>query len=163
MRARRRIVGALAFLAVSAGAILAQDKVQEEKRIRAADAAWLNAYAEKNVEKAAAALDEHGSMLPPNAPIASGKDAVREIIAGAFTITGYNLVWHIDKIGIASSGDLGYTSGPYEFSWKDSSGKTIFDKGKSLTIWKKQTDGSWKVLYDMFNSDLPCIPNPPAA
>ena len=163
MRARRRIVTALAFLAVSAGAAVAQTKGDTEKAIRAADAAWLKAYAEKDVDKATAALDEQGSMLPPSAPIASGRDAVRKIIASAFATPGYSLVWHIDKIGVASSGDIGYTSGPYEFSFKDASGKTIFDKGKSLTIWKKQSDGSWKVLYDMFNSDLPCVPNPPSA
>jgi hypothetical protein len=31
----------------------------------------------------------------------------------------------------------------------------LLDKGKYLTVWKKQADGSWKVLFDMFNSDLP--------
>jgi ketosteroid isomerase-like protein len=25
-------------------------------------------------------------------------------------------------------------------------------------VWKKQADGSWKVLCDMFNSDLPATP-----
>lgn len=163
MGAAPRVATLLALLAVSAGATLAQTKGEAEKGIRAADTAWLRAYAEKDIEKATAALDEQGSMLPPNAPIAAGKEAARKIIASAFAIPGYNLVWHIDKIGVASSGDLGYTSGPYEFSWNDASGKTIFDKGKSLTIWKKQSDGSWKVLYDMFNSDLPCAPNPPSA
>jgi len=28
------------------------------------------------------------------------------------------------------------------------------DRGKFLDIWKKQTDGSWKVAIDMVNSDL---------
>ena len=51
-----------------------------------------------------------------------------------------------------------YTSGTTEMNFKDASGKTNHDKGKYLTVWKKQADGSWKVLYDMFNSDLPTTP-----
>lgn len=153
----------LALLALSAAAALAQTKGEAEKNIRAADAAWLKAYAAKDVDKAVTSLDDEGSMLPPNAPIAAGKDAVRKAIAAAFAIPGYTLVWHIAKLDVAGSGDLGFTSGPYEFTYKDASGKTIFDKGKSLTIWKKQPNGSWKVLYDMFNSDLPCVANPPPA
>ena len=55
---------------------------------------------------------------------------------------------------VASSGELGYTSGTYDFSIKDASGKTISDKGKYLTVWKKEADGAWKVLFDTYNSDL---------
>ena len=45
----------------------------------------------------------------------------------------------------------------YEFIAKEASGKTVSDKGKYLTVWKKQPDGSWKVLLDIYNSDLPTV------
>ena len=32
------------------------------------------------------------------------------------------------------------------------------DRGKYLEVWKKQADGKWKVVADMFNSDLPLAP-----
>ena len=83
--------------------------------------------------------------------------------SGAFAIPDYKLAWHPNKVGVARSGDLGYTSGTYDLSFKDASGKTISDKGKYLTVWKKEADGSWKVLFDMFNSDLPPAPNLPPA
>jgi len=95
-------------------------------------------------------------MLAPNAPIATGKDAIAKLIASDFG--NDDTTWHANKVGVARSGDLGYTSGTTENSIKDASGKTKSDKGKYLTVWKKQTDGSWKVLYDMFNSDLPPTP-----
>ncbi len=40
-------------------------------------------------------------------------------------------------------------------SFNDPSGKMISDKGKYVTVWKKQADGSWKVMLDIFNTDLP--------
>ncbi|MGA8191588.1 MAG: DUF4440 domain-containing protein, partial [Candidatus Sulfotelmatobacter sp.] len=65
------------------------------------------------------------------------------------------LSWHANKVGVARSSELGYTSCTYDFNIKDASGKTISDKGKYLTVWKKEADGAWKVLLDTYNSDLP--------
>jgi ketosteroid isomerase-like protein len=43
--------------------------------VRAADAAWLKAYQAKDVEKSAAFFGEQGSMLVPNNPILTGREA----------------------------------------------------------------------------------------
>ena len=34
-------------------------------------------------------------------------------------------------------------------------GKPVADRGKYVTIWRKQPDGKWKVVADILNSDLP--------
>jgi ketosteroid isomerase-like protein len=153
MKSEPRIVLSLLVLLVTAGAMLAQTNQQELDAIRAADAAWLNVYAAKDLAKSVAFCDEQGSMLAPNAPIAIGKDAIAKAIASDFA--NDNITWHANKVGVARSGDLGYTSGTYEDTFKDASGKIVPDKGKYLTVWKKEADGSWKVLFDMSNSDLP--------
>ncbi len=137
------------------GATLEQTKSKAVDAVRAADAAWLKVYAAKDLDKSVAFCDEQGSMLVPNAPIATGKDAIAKLIAAGFALQDYKLVWHPDKAGVARSGELGYTSGTYELSFKDASGKTISDKGKYLIVWRRQADGAWKVLFDMNNSDLP--------
>ena len=123
--------------------------------VRAADAAWLKVYAAKDVDKSVAFFDEQGSMLVPNSPILTGKDAIAKFIARGFALQDYKITWHPNKAGVARSGELGYTSGTYEMSFKDAVGKTISDKGKYLMVWKKQADGRWKVLFDTSNSDLP--------
>jgi ketosteroid isomerase-like protein len=46
-------------------------------------------------------------------------------------------------------------SEPMIMTFNDPTGKTVSDKGKYVTVWKKQKDGSWKVLLDVFNTDLP--------
>jgi ketosteroid isomerase-like protein len=123
--------------------------------VRAADAAWLKAFTDRDFDKSVAFCDEHGSMLVPNAPIATGKKAIAKLIAAGFAMRDYKLAWHPNKAGVARSGELGYTSGKYKVSFKDATGKTISDNGKYLMVWKKQADGAWKVLFDMNNSDLP--------
>jgi ketosteroid isomerase-like protein len=62
------------------------------------------------------------------------------------------LVWTPVGADISASGDLGYTWGTYEFRSKDKDGKPTVDYGKYTSIWKKQKDGSWKVVLDMGNA-----------
>jgi ketosteroid isomerase-like protein len=153
MRFREIVVTGLAFLVISVGTIPAQSNEEEMEAIQAADAAWMKVYHAKDLDKSLSFLDEQGSMLVSNAPMATGKDALAKAIARDFAAG--DLTWHGNKVGVARSGDLGYTTGTYEWTLKTGSGKTATDKGKYLTVWKKEADGSWKVLYDMFNSDLP--------
>jgi len=87
------------------------------------------------------------------ASVDKGKAAIAKAIASDFTNS--DLVWHANKAGVARSGELGYTSGTYEMRFKNAAGKMVLDKGKYLTVWKKQGNGSWNVLFDMFNTDLP--------
>jgi ketosteroid isomerase-like protein len=140
----------------SVGNVATTIRENEADGILAADAAWLKVYQAKDLDKSVAFCDEQGFMLAPNAPIAVGKDAIAKLIAEDFAHD--NIEWHANKVGVSLSGDLGYTSGTTGMTFKDVSGKTVVYKGKYLTVWKKQANGEWKALYDMFNSDLPATP-----
>jgi ketosteroid isomerase-like protein len=156
MRLRGSVVAVLGLLFVGASVVIGQSpRSADEERIMAADAAWLKAYGTRDVAQAVAFCDDAASMMAPYAPIATGKDAIRKLIAAEFTVPDMKLSWHADKAGVARSGELGYTSGTYEVSFSEAPGKPGVDRGKYLTVWKKQADGAWKVLFDIYNSDLP--------
>jgi len=137
------------------GTAAGQNSHNAVAEVRAADAAWLKAYQAKDVEKSAAFFGEQGSMLVPNNPILTGREAVAKFIARSFATPDYKIAWRPNKADVARSGELGYTSGTYELSFKDASGKAVADRGKYLMVWKKRADGSWSVLFDISNSDLP--------
>jgi ketosteroid isomerase-like protein len=84
----------------------------------------------------------------------TGKEAARKSWTESFARPGFAISWKVNKVE-ASGGDLAYSVGAYEESVDDAKGKPISDRGKYVTIWKKQADGSWKVVLDAFNSDLP--------
>ena len=65
------------------------------------------------------------------------------------------LNWEPQEAEVARSGDLGYTWGTYIVSWVDADGQLQSPYGKYLNIWKKQSDGKWKVLIDMGNASPP--------
>lgn len=53
-----------------------------------------------------------------------------------------NLYWAPSFAGIASSGDLGFTTGPASYD------ATRTPAIQYFTVWRRQSDGSWKWIYD---------------
>ena len=96
--------------------------------------------------------------MPSNSPVLQGKAAARAMWQAMFSMPGFGGGWKATKAEVARSGDVGYTTGTYEINETDASGKLKTDKGKYLAVWKKQADGSWKCVADMFNTDLPATP-----
>ncbi|MFH1756192.1 MAG: nuclear transport factor 2 family protein [Candidatus Latescibacterota bacterium] len=62
------------------------------------------------------------------------------------------LAWAPVKAEVAKSGDLGYTWGTYQSSYRGPDGSMRTSHGKYLNVWKKHSTGEWKVLIDMGNS-----------
>jgi len=122
-----------------------------EDEIRAADQQWLKAFAAGDLDAALGFCAPDCAVLVANAPSAEGP-AIRELFAGWFK-PGLKINWTPARV--EASGDLGYSSGTYEMSFQDPSGRTINDHGKYVIVWKRQRDGSWKVVRDISNSDLP--------
>jgi len=150
------VLPVLLILTIS-GALSSAQKMRSgpEDAIRAADQHWARVFAAKDLENSVAFCAENASVLAPNAPIATGKQAIGQLFSGFFALPSLTIEWHPTKVEVARSGELGYSTGVYQMSFKDSSGKLVTDRGKYVTVWKKQADGSWRVALDIFNSDLP--------
>lgn len=69
----------------------------------------------------------------------------------------YRLTWTPDGGRMSPAGDMGFTWGTYTGRSKDRDGTPIITTGRYMTVWKKQSDGSWKVEMDASN-DAPKAP-----
>lgn len=65
------------------------------------------------------------------------------------------LTWQPLEAEVATSGEIGYTWGSYEYRAPGPDGKERVGTGHYVTIWKRQPDGKWKFVLDTGN------PNPP--
>ena len=133
----------------------ADTRAANERALRETDVAWSKLGAAKDLERMMAFFTDDASEFPPNAPIATGKGAIRTLWSGLFATPGFAISWQPTKAEVSRGGDLGYTIGTYELAMTDPTGKPMTDRGKYVTVWKKQRDGSWKVVADIFNSNLP--------
>lgn len=101
---------------------------------------------------------EDAIVMPPDTPAVQGWDAIKSYILTEGTVLDFK----IQMLEIEGEGDLAYVRGTYAMTvmLPGASGPTK-GTGKYIEIWRKQPDGSWKVIRDIFNSDMP-TPAPPA-
>jgi ketosteroid isomerase-like protein len=155
MRRIATSVVALTILTMMATPSSAQKKRSAaENAIYAADQEWARVFGAKDLKSSLEFCTNDASFMAPSAPVAEGKDAIGKSFAAFFTLPDLKITWRPIKIEVARSGELGYSTGAYNMSFKDPAGKTLTDRGKYVTVWKKQPNGRWKVIYDIFNSDL---------
>jgi ketosteroid isomerase-like protein len=98
-----------------------------------------------------------GVQMAPNAPALSGKVQIRDGNKPAFDQMNFDI--SINTVdGAEIHGDLGLTRCTYSLKLTPKVGGETIDlmpEGKALTLYGKQADGSWKIVYDCFNSNVP--------
>jgi ketosteroid isomerase-like protein len=123
--------------------------------VQKADADWSAAAQALNADSWVAFYGDDAVVLAPNAPMAMTKDDIHKSIANLLALPGLSVSWQTTKAEASRSGDLAYTYGTYVLTANDASGKPSTDHGKYSEVWKKQADGTWKCVVDIWNSDLP--------
>src|SRR5689334_17924484 len=156
----RMLFSAFTLVIASAIAGVAADP-KLEQMVRETDAQWSAAATARDVDKLVSFYADDAVVLPAHKTIATTRDAIRKLFQNMLGIPGINLSWKPTKVDVAGSGDIAYSFGTYELTMPDDGGKTISDHGKYVAIWKKQSDGSWKVATDIWNTDLPVPASPP--
>lgn len=136
-------------------------RAAEETTLRALNTQWSKAADSKDLEATVSYYSDDASVFPPNAPLASGKQAIHAVWADVLN-SASSISWQTDKVEVARSGDIAYLTGMYQTTAKDPHAQPVNDSGKFVEVWKKQADGKWKTVADIFNSDLPEVKAAPA-
>ncbi len=161
MKNRPLLPGIAALLAVAACAPRPQptattDVAAVRQYIEAANAKFLDAMKRGDSTAAMANYADDAILMMPNTEAWRGR-------AGMSTGFATFLSQMSLKEGAATTqdvmvgGDLAVETGTFEWTLQPKTGKEIKDKGKYLTVWKRQPDGSWKIVRDINNSDLPAM------
>jgi ketosteroid isomerase-like protein len=154
MKTRTLIVVTL-ILGLAAATVCFAADTKSEQALRDLDAQWSKAAGTKDVDKTVSYYSNDAIVMPPNAPAATTKEAIRKVWQDLLASLGLVVSWKATKVEVARSGDVGFVSGTYELTMNDASGKPLPDRGKYVEVWEKQADGKWKCGADIWNSDLP--------
>ncbi|MFC2083926.1 YybH family protein [Bacteroidota bacterium] len=95
-------------------------------------------------------LAEDAIQLPHNNFPILGREEIYESMKSESQ--SFKLEWEPQKAEVSMSGDLGWTWGYYKLSYSIDN-ETKHSYGKYLNVWKKQDDGSWKVVADLGNQN----------
>lgn len=128
-----------------------QSRAADEAAIRAASAAWSQAAQAKDLDKSVSFYADDAIEFVDKGPLAKGKENIRGSWKTLLAMPGPGLSFAPTTVEVAKSGDMAYEYGLYDMITTDKKGKTNDEKGKYVTVWKKQADGSWKVALDIDN------------
>jgi len=108
-------------------------------------------FAKQSAARGSAAWQE---FMAPNAAkpangarMLIGPQEIGDNMLAAFA-SGFTLTWEPMHAEISRGGKLGYTWGRYRSVFN---GKT--HEGTYMSVWEKQPDGTWKVLFDTGDPD----------
>jgi ketosteroid isomerase-like protein len=159
MKNRPRVI--LASLAVTSVFLCWPNlSARSEPDLAAAEAAVRKADAERAAAASTASVDAWMAFYAadaivrlPHEQLASGMELVRSGVSHLLALPHLAVAWHPVKVEMAGSGDLAYLAGAYELGFGDARGAPLSDRGRVLEIWRKQGDGTWKCIVDIWNSD----------
>src|SRR5271154_4403963 len=132
-----RNLTAVAFLLVTVTAISVAQKPNsnpDEQAIRKLDTDWSAAAGTKDVDKTMSFYADDASALPFNAPIATGKEQIRQVWAHLTSLPGFALSFAPTRIEVAKSGDLAYDVGTFELKANDAQGNCTTTVGKYTVV-----------------------------
>jgi len=150
----------LALAALTAGCSSApvpppDTRAADVQAVKEVEAAWFKDVSAKS-ENWISYFAEDGCGLYPGTGILCGKAALKGVMAPYFADPNFSLTFESTRAMASKGGDMVFTQGTYAMTMTNpKTKKPITDKGKYLTVYTKQADGTWKAIADTFNSDSP--------
>jgi len=77
-----------------------------------------------------------------------GAAAVVAAWAGFFAEGRPYFEWHPEIVELSGDGTLGLSRGPWVLRGKNAQGVEVERKGTFNSIWRRQADGGWKIVFD---------------
>ena len=148
--ARCAFVCGIAFLAACQASAPAGLSDADKETLRKNDQTFATSATAKNFGAAAALYVDDASILPPNMPAIQGRQQIQKFLTDFPPISEFTF----NVIDVDGRDDLAYVRGNYAMTFTPPGAAAVHDRGKYVEIWRKQPDGSWKIKWDIFNSDV---------
>jgi len=133
---------------------MATKRIDPATAIRQLDRAFMSAAASKDAKALVNAFyTADAVLLPPNAPLVKGRSAIQAFFQGLLDAGATGVTLKTTKID--ADGALAYGRGAYGFALPRPDGTAQRQVGKYIVVYRRQRDGSWRAVADIFNSDSP--------
>lgn len=99
----------------------------------------------------AAHYAEDGAILPPDSARVDGRANIQAFWKGAIDAGLADLT--LKAVEVGGSGDIAFEVGEVSYSAPDKTGARSTATGKYIVVWKKGTDGVWRLYRDIWNAN----------
>ncbi len=119
--------------------------------IEKAIAAFEKAASAKDAAALASFYTEDATLMPPGSPPIKGRSNIKAFWNSFLNAGASDPKLRVVELG--SAGDLAYEIGAFEANMPNPQGNIARTAGKYLVVWKRQPDGSIKMVADMFSAN----------
>ncbi len=144
----------LTFTACQQAAETPADMAQIKTEIQALENAWAAALNAQDLDALMAMYADDAVSMPDNAPLLSGKDAIRKQQEQEFASTPAGRTYSFEVLDVYGDGNTVTETG--KSTYKDAAGK-VTGTGKYMVVWKKQGD-QYLCIREIYNGDAPAAP-----
>lgn len=123
-----------------------QELLALQESLRETEMAFAASVADKDRERFASFISEEAIFVA--GAVLRGKQAILDGWEVFFREDAPRLTWEPDVVEIQGDGELGLTRGPYTLEQVGPDGKAVSQSGLFNSIWKRQPNGTWQVLFD---------------
>ncbi|MDP9236808.1 MAG: SgcJ/EcaC family oxidoreductase [Chloroflexota bacterium] len=123
-------------------------------RIEETNQQFMKAINRGDTSAVAALYTEDAVVLPPNAETVRGRAGAKALFDGMIQQLGIPVLT-LSTIEVTELGDTAYEVGAYTMRLQPPGAAVVDDGGKYVVVWKRETDGAWKLAVDIWNTDLP--------
>jgi uncharacterized protein (TIGR02246 family) len=139
--------GAMSF--ASMNVVSAAD---DEAAIKELQAQYVASWLARDADAYLSLWDENAIQMPNGAP-ARGMDILKAGVPKMFSAVEAKS-FHFNPEDLVVTGDWAFARGTFDLD-QVVQGKDMHVEGKSLGVYKRQADGSWKIYWSMTNSNTP--------
>lgn len=133
------------------GDLMPQQPETFEQAIAELNAKVTDAFNRGDVKACAESYAEDAIMFLADRPPIRGRSAIATALQ-EYATSGAKLA-PVEPLEIRSSGDIGVCAGTYRFEFPPSGGVPKQARGKFVTVFTRQMDGSWKAAIDALIGD----------
>lgn len=123
--------------------------------LRAAADSYHAAAQSSNFDTVQSLYTSDARIFPPNAPEESGTAGVENFIDAFSSLPAFEASFDSPMVALGPDGGMGFTIAAATLSFEGPDGEIVRNTFRDLHIWRREADGQWKVVVDMWNSATP--------
>jgi ketosteroid isomerase-like protein len=135
-----------------------------------ADVAAINAIRERemafansgNMDSLLTVYTSDVVFMPPNERAVIGQEAVKKWGDATLQQVSFNVRYTSSDVNVSGDWGIDHYAGVFTVTPK-AGGSPVVENIKGVHVMKRQSDGTWRIAQDVWNSDAPPPPSAPAA
>jgi len=112
------------------------------------NAQWIEAWDKADAGLIASLFANDGVLLGRNGKFFKGEEQILGHMKPVLESAGKGVKATVTTVDLWLDNDTAYETGRYSYSYQEN-GKPVKEEGRYVTIWKRQSDGAWKIAMDM--------------